>query len=191
MFENVRTGLLTALNEDHKNQMEETNSYWGEITNYSYDFFYAQRMTGLIKELKKSDIHAFYMKYIHHGSETRSKLSVHVYSPRLQTEDVQPAIKVLEEHGFSGKDLDKVLSEKPRNDALVEAVEELLKTKPDLHHCCHEEILQAVKATNGLPEVAKELKGAEATGSHKLRGLMKLGEPRKPFMEYYDGPAKL
>lgn len=168
-----------------------TGFFWGEISSGSYDFFYDERISAMLKALTKTDIHTFYMHFISPQADKRSKLAVHIYSQRLQAEDIKPVIDMMKNHGLPVEELNKIIADKPRSKVLREAVDKLLKSEPDLHGCCSEEILRKVDALDNFPDAAKDIAGVEVIKSRALKGMMKLGEAREPFANYYDGAAKL
>lgn len=165
-----------------------TQSYWGDISGGLYDFFGNQRTAALIGKLEKGSITAFYGRYIL-NSPGRTKLSIHVYSQRLQPEAIAPVIKLLEEHSIAG--IESLGKDKPKVQAFREAVEKVLDEKKDLHKCCREEILSAVDELSEIPDLEKDLPGVTAIAPEELRELMKIGEPCEPVTDFYDGVAKL
>ena len=146
----------------------------------------------MLKPLSQKDIHAFFMKFVHPASETRAKVSVHLYSHRVHSSSIDKLLEVLEEHKIDVEPVKKAVHDQPLPKALREMVEKHIKeTSEDLHHCCQEEILREVDKLEDYPEYKKDLPGVELIKSTALKDLLKIGEPRKPIGDFYDGVARL
>lgn len=171
--------------------MCRTGWYWHQISSRSYDFFSRQRTAAILKSTSLRDIRDFYAKYIAVTSEHRTKLSIHVYSQRLQDEDVKPVRQILSDHSLPPEDIENVLKSKPRATELHEAIKKLTEAATGLHGCCKEEIPAVAERCGDLPDISKELPGAQAISSADLRVKMLLGAAREPYADYYDGLAKL
>lgn len=73
---------------------------------------------------------------------------------------------------------------------LREATEELLNSHLDMQVCYKKEILSKIEGLENF-SFAKGSGKLNIVKSSELRAMMRLGEPREPFAEYYDGIAKL
>ena len=146
----------------------------------------------MLKPLSLRDIHAFYMKHVHPASETRAKVSVHLYSHRVHLTDIDKLVEVLDEHKVDCEPVKAAVKEQPLPKALREIVEKHIKTTvPDLHNCCKEEILKEVDALDDFPSLEKDLPDVKVINSVALKNSLAVGEPRKPIGDFYDGVASL
>lgn len=169
-----------------------STTYWDQIDNGLYDFFRQDRLAAMLKPLSLKDIHAFFTKYVHPASETRAKVSVHLYSHRVHSSSIDKLLEVLEEHKIDTEPVKKAVHDQPLPKALRELVEKHIKeTAADLHHCCKEEILGEVDKLDKFPDFEKELPGVKLISSTALKNSLQIGEPRKPIGDFYDGVARL
>jgi hypothetical protein len=172
--------------------IHRSSAYWSHIADGSYDFFQSDRLTALLKPLSLRDIHAFYMKHVHPASETRAKVSVHLYSHRVHLTDIDKLVEVLDEHKVDCEPVKAAVKEQPLPKALREFVEKHIKaTVPDLHTCCKEEVLREVDALEEFPSLEKDLSDVQVLTSAELKESLVIGEPRKPIGDFYDGIANL
>lgn len=146
----------------------------------------------MLKPLSLRDIHAFFMKYVHPASETRAKVSVHLYSHRVHSTSINKLVEVLEEHKVDSEPIKLAVKGQPLPESLRETVEKHIKaTVPDLHHCCQEEILREVQILDEFPDLKKDLPDVKLISSRALKDSLPIGEPRKPIGDFYDGVAHL
>lgn len=146
----------------------------------------------MLKPLSLKDIHAFFMKHVHPASETRAKVSIHLYSHRVHSTSIDKLVEVLEEHKIDPEPIKTAVHDQPLPKALREIVEKHIKeTSPELHHCCKDEILGEVDKLDNFPDFEKDLPGTKLISSIALKNSLKIGEPRKPIGDFYDGVARL
>ncbi|KAF6824712.1 zinc protease [Colletotrichum musicola] len=79
-FEGHKRSSIVNRLEKLKNLDEESNRHWAQIASEYYDFEQHQQDASHIRTLTKADMVEFFQRYIKPGSETRAKLSVHLYA---------------------------------------------------------------------------------------------------------------
>ncbi|KDN45284.1 hypothetical protein K437DRAFT_256623 [Tilletiaria anomala UBC 951] len=79
-FNAHKESLIQSRLEVVKNLGEEASRFWYHIHSRYYDFLQRETDVAALRELTKQDIVDFFMRYIHHSSVTRSKLTVNLRS---------------------------------------------------------------------------------------------------------------
>ncbi|GAA6006563.1 hypothetical protein JCM11491_005007 [Sporobolomyces phaffii] len=83
-FEKEKDSLASKLEEKPKSLSGESTRYWNEIETGEYDFAQRRREAGLIREITKPSLIAFFDSFINPSSTSRAKLSILMRSQRLQ-----------------------------------------------------------------------------------------------------------
>ncbi|KAG9128505.1 Insulinase (Peptidase M16) [Ceratobasidium sp. 392] len=104
-FERQRDSYALKRLEKLKNLGEEASRFWSHIESGYEDFLRRETDAANIKQLKREDVISFFNEYIHYGSPTRRKLSVHLASqkkapPKFSVEASEALLRVLKDEGI-------------------------------------------------------------------------------------------
>ncbi|BGP22999.1 a-pheromone processing metallopeptidase ste23 [Rhodotorula toruloides] len=94
-FEKERESLVLKLLEKPKTQGQESNRYWAEVSTGEFDFDYRERQAKVVQQLLRSDILAFFNRFISPSSPSRAKLAILYRSQRLQPADLAPLLEAV------------------------------------------------------------------------------------------------
>ncbi|KZT12293.1 LuxS/MPP-like metallohydrolase [Laetiporus sulphureus 93-53] len=95
-FELQKEGLVVKMMEKVKNLAEETSRFWNHISSGYYDFLRHEKDANAVRVLRIDDVLAAYDQFIRPSTDpcTRKKLSVHLLSEQLKSEEPQISPKV-------------------------------------------------------------------------------------------------
>lgn len=77
-FESHKKSLINKRLEKLKNLDQESSRFWDHITSEYFDYLQVEEDVAHLRLLTKSELVAFFNRYIHPTSKTRAKISVHL-----------------------------------------------------------------------------------------------------------------
>ncbi|WVQ84725.1 hypothetical protein IAT38_006882 [Cryptococcus sp. DSM 104549] len=160
-FENHKQSLIEEKEERPKNLGEETQRFWGRISDGYYEFAKRENDIAALRKTTKQNVLNILMTYIHTSSPTRAKLSIYLKSQykgvKFDPESSGPLVEHLTKAGVT---VDPA------------AMQELLSSNPDLESV-KKFAVAAIDVAGGVADEVKaglkatvaELKGQEASSA--------------------------
>ena len=196
-FEAHKESLIHQRLEVVKNLGEESSRFWYHIHSRELDFLQRDTDAEALRPLKKEDIVDFFMKFIHHSSPTRSKLTVSIRSQikptMLSKQAVDALAPELLQLGAKESDVEALKAQALSVESVTEYVRETVGAeRPDLAAKVGEQVAALAKQ---YPAEAEKLVIPTAPGiqmqvvddAYSLKASLtpsKAAVPVKPLHEY-------